>query len=137
MAYNVSWLVDKRIIYFRTTGTVTIDQVKNANKQIMIMLEEGTPFIHLLTDTTNADKISFSLSDLMSVFRGMPATSALGWSVYVSPKMLDRFFANITTQMSNSRHREFSSLDEAIAFLQSVDETLPEIVVSKQSQSLD
>jgi hypothetical protein len=129
MPYQVSWLVDKRIIYFQTSGVVSIDEVKAANKQIMVMLGEGTPFMHLITDSSEVEKIQVSLTDLASVFRNMPSSPGLGWSIYVSPKMVDRFLANVTTQMTNSRHREFPTLAEAIAFLQKMDETLPPIPI--------
>lgn len=131
MTYKLTWMVDKRIIYFRTSGVVTIDEIKEANRQIMVMIDEGIQFVHLLTDSTDVDKIVFSLSDLVSAFRGILYVPNLGWSIYVSPKALERFFANVTTQLSQSRHREFGTLDQAIAFLQSVDETLPEIDLSQ------
>lgn len=129
MPYEVNWMVDNRIIYFHTSGVVSIDEVKAGNKKIMVMLDEGIQFVHLITDSTEVEKIQLSLTDLASVFRNMPASPKLGWSIYVSPKMLDRFFASVTTQMTNSRHREYTSLAEAIGFLRSVDETLPEIVL--------
>ena len=129
MAYEVTWLVDKRIIYFHTSGIATIDDVKAGNKKVMLMLDEGIQFVHLITDSTDVEKVQLGLTDLASVFRDMPSSPKLGWSIYVSPKILDRFFASVTTQMTKSRHREYNSLAEAIAFLQSVDDTLPEIVV--------
>lgn len=127
MPYEVRWLVDKRIIYFHTSGIATIDDVKAGNKKVMVMLDEGIPFVHLITDSTDVEKVQLGLNDLASVFRDMPASPKLGWSIYVSPKMLDRFFASVTTQLTKSRHREFNSLADALAFLKSVDDTLPEI----------
>jgi hypothetical protein len=127
MPYEVTWLVDKRIIYFHTSGIATIDDVKAGNKKVMVMLDEGIPFVHLITDSTDVEKVQLGLNDLASVFRDMPASPKLGWSIYISPKMLDRFFASVTTQLTKSRHREFNTLADAIAFLQSVDDTLPKI----------
>jgi hypothetical protein len=83
--------------------------------------------VHLITDSTDVEKVQLGLNDLASVFRDMPASPKLGWSIYISPKMLDRFFASVTTQLTKSRHREFNTLADAIAFLQSVDDTLPKI----------
>lgn len=132
MPYEVSWLVEKRIIYFHTSGIATIDDVKAGNKKVMAMLEEGIPFVHLITDSTDVEKVQLGLNDLASVFRDMPASPKMGWSIYISPKMLDRFFASVTTQLTKSRHREFTTLEDAIAFLRSVDDTLPEIELPRR-----
>lgn len=131
MPYTVVWLVENRVIYFRPTGSVGMDQLSQANDLIRAMTEEGVPFVHVIADATNLEKFTFNLSDLTRLFRGMEASSKLGWSVYVSPKKVERFFANVTTQMTTARHREFATLTEAIAFLQSVDDTLPTLPIPK------
>lgn len=125
MAYDVTWLVDMRVIYFQPRGVVSMDKLREANDKIRALTEEGIPFVHVIADASKIEKINFNLNDLTKLFRGMEASTKLGWSVYISPKMLDRFFASVTTQMTTARHREFATLAEAIAFVQSVDDTLP------------
>jgi hypothetical protein len=102
-----------------------MDELREANDIIRALTEEGIPFVHVIADAIGIEKITFNLNDLTKLFRGMEASAKLGRSVYVSPKMVERNFANVATQVTSARHREFASLGEAIAFLQSVDDTLP------------
>lgn len=125
MAYEITWMVEQRVIHFEPRGVVGMDELRVANDKIRALTEEGIPFVHVIADATNLEKFTFSLTDLTKLFRGMQPSPKLGWSVYISPKMVERFFASVTTQMTTARHREFGTLAEALAFLQSVDDTLP------------
>jgi hypothetical protein len=131
MPHEITWLVDMRVIYFHLRGVVSMEELREANDQVRAMTEQGIQFVHVIADATHIEKISFGLSDLTKLFRGMEPSPKLGWSMYISPKMLDRFFASVTTQMTTARHREFSTLAEAIAFVQSMDETLPTLPTPK------
>jgi hypothetical protein len=127
MASQIRWLVDKRIIYMSTSGTVTMDDVRSCNLAIMEMLEVGTPFIHVISDSTDMQKNEIGLGDLVTMIKTVPSSPKMGWSIYVSKNKLDRFFASVTMQLSKTRNREFDSVEKALAFLMENDDTLSDI----------
>jgi hypothetical protein len=129
--YRVEWLVENRVIYMAASGVVTLDDIKNANKEIMAKLETGRPFVHLITDASRIEKNAIGLNDLLTVIRTIPSSPNLGWSIYVGKNKIDRFFASVATQISKARNREFDNLQAAIDFLIENDDSLPDIQLPK------
>ena len=127
MPCEVLWLVENRVIYTRTYGVVSIGEIQQLMAQTKDMMDTGTKFVHLVANSADIERLTFNLTDLMKSFRGFPSSPNRGWALSVSPNVMYRFFSSIAAQMSNSRHRVFSTMEEAIAFLQSVDEALPPI----------
>jgi len=135
MPYELTWIVDKRVIYFRSRGLVSVDEIKKATQEIRVMLDTGIPLVYLLTDARAVEKVSLRLRDIASIFRSHSSSPKLGWSVYVSPKPLVRLVASITSQLARIQHREYATIEEALAFLRGVDATLPEIRLPDQAES--
>lgn len=127
MASQVKWLVEKRIIYMSTSGTVTMEDIRSCNRIIMDMIEIGIPFVHVISNSTNMEKNTVGLGDLVTLIKTVPSSPKIGWSLYVSKNKLDRFFASVTNQISKTRNREFDTLDKALAFLAENDDSLPDI----------
>jgi hypothetical protein len=119
--------VENRVIYVRSYGVVSVAEIQTASLQTGQMMNSGIKFVHMIADSTEVAKLTFNLTDLVKGLRGLPTSPNLGWSLNVSPNMLYRFMASIIAQIVNSRQRVFNTLNEAIVFLQSVDETLPQI----------
>ena len=127
MPVEVSWLVENRVIYSRCHGVLSVAEVKEASSQTTRMMNSGIKFVHQIANATDIERLSFNLTDLMKSFRGFPASPNMGWTLTVSPNAIHRFISSIVVQMGSSRQRVFNTLEEAIAFLQSIDETLPPI----------
>ena len=127
MPVEVSWLVENRVVYTRSFGVLSISQVHEAAAQSTGMMNTGIKPVHLITNATDIERFTFNLPDIAKSFRGFPASPNMGWTLTVSPHAMHRFFASIVVQMGSSRQRVFNTLEEAMAFLQSIDETLPPI----------
>jgi len=128
--------VENRVIYVRSYGVVSVAEIQTASAQAGQMMDSGIKHVHMIADSIDVEKVTFNLTDLVKGLRGLPTSSNLGWSLNVSPNVMYRFMASIISQIVNSRQRVFNTLEEAITFLQSVDETLPPIPLpTKESKN--
>lgn len=91
------------------------------------MTEAGIRFVHLITDATDIEKNLIGLNDLIAFYKQYSPSDKLGWSVYISPSKLNRFFASVVTQITKGRTREFASLPEGLKFLAERDDSLSDI----------
>jgi hypothetical protein len=125
MPYEVSWLVEKRVVYTRIYGFVTGDELQAQNRELEGYVHASEQLLYIITDATDTTGTNMGLRDLQKT--QFADTPNLGWSVYISPKKMDRFFASVITQLWKKRSREFATLEEGIRFVQSIDESLPTI----------
>ena len=125
MPYTMSWLVEKRVLYTRMHGFVTSEELQAQSREMEAYIHTSEQLLYIITDATDTTGTNMGLRDLQKT--QFANTPNLGWSVYISPKKMDRFFASVITQLWKKRSREFATLDEGIRFLQSIDESLPPI----------
>jgi hypothetical protein len=129
MPYNSRWLVEDRVIYVVYYGVVSNEDLETSSRSSSRMIADGSAPVHLVTDATDMEKMTLGLQDLITIFKGLPSDPNLGWSIFISPSKLNRFFASVTTQLTGARTREFATLEEGIDFLTWVDDSLPDIVI--------
>ena len=126
MSYTIEWYVEKRVLLTRYEGAVTIEdaraQVAEGNK----MLREGIPLTHSIIDMTAVNKLpplqaasEFMSTDLSDV------RDKLGWTIVVTNNKFLKFASSLFVPMFKVRQRFYGTLDEALAFLQDEDSTLP------------
>ncbi|MBZ0287199.1 MAG: hypothetical protein K8I30_06260 [Anaerolineae bacterium] len=127
MPYQIRWLVENRVIYQRQYGVITTEELYDSNKQTAAMTAAGIRFVHLITDASGAEKNEIGLNDLIAFYKQYTPHENLGWSVYISPSLMNRFFASVVTQITKVRTREFGTLPEGIKFLIEHDDSLPDI----------
>jgi hypothetical protein len=126
MGYEVSYLVDRRIVFIHLQGKLTMDELRVMTAESRRLSEEGIPFVHVLSDTREL-KVDFKVSDFMELFRGLPPIPTVGWSVHITDNALQRFFFSLISQLVHNKTRTFATVEEGIAFLQKIDDTLPVI----------
>lgn len=129
MAYELSWLVENRVIYENLAGNLTLDELREVGKLVGEYVATGTPFVHLLADLTQVGKFPMNLREINNIFEN-PYPDRFGWMVGVTNNQVVRFFGTMIPQLQGARIRMFASADEALRFLQSVDETLPKLDAS-------
>lgn len=127
MTYEVSWLLQDRIIYMLNTGIGTVEDVVNSTREVQVLLEKSQPFVHMIVDG-RTETNDISLGDLLTIIRTSPASPNLGWFIYVSENKMNRFFGSIASQIAGAQTKSFPTLGEAIEFLQRADITLPEFI---------
>lgn len=125
MPYATTWLVEKRVVYTRMYGFVTSEELLAHSRELESYVQASEQLLYIITDATDTTGTNMGLRDLQKT--QFADTPNLGWSIYVSPKNMDRFFASVITQLWKKRSREFATLEEGIRFVQSVDESLPAI----------
>ncbi len=131
MPYEISWLVDKRVLYTRMYGFVTSEELNAQNKDIGEYARHSELLLHTINDGISVTGTSMGLRDLQNTqFNDL---GNLGWAIYVSPSKMNRFFASVITQLSKKRGRQFSTLDEALKFLNEMDDTLPPLTALDRS----
>jgi hypothetical protein len=127
MGYELTWLVENRVIYVRMYGTVTREEAIRFRDDITQAIDSGTPYVHVITHAAENVQNTMGLSDLIGLFKQPAANPNQGWSIYVSPSQINRFLATVVSQMTKTRTREFAALEDAITFLKANDHTLPSI----------
>ncbi|MCI0711186.1 MAG: hypothetical protein L0154_13595 [Chloroflexi bacterium] len=125
MAYEISWLIEKRLILITFIGVLSKEDLYAVSEAAFKMAESGTAPVHSITDGTSLTSIEIGIDDLRKIMENRSYKS--GWSVTVTPGRMERFLASIANQLFRMKSRHFATYEEAITFLQAVDTTLPEI----------
>ncbi len=127
MALEVSWLIEGRLMNARFVGNVTLEELESAVNVIMEMLTVGdSPLIHSVHDASALTAMPISLSALSNVTGEAYKHPRLGWVVAHSVQnRVVGFIGNMMGRLFQTRYRIFDTRAEALAFLNSMDETLP------------
>ena len=136
MPYETQWLVPNRVILTRIFGKVTQEEIENLIADIEAKLEAGTPFIHHISDGTEMDKIEINLKTIRLMLGGKKRSEILGWQIDVIHNPINKMISSIGNQIAGVRYRAFNTIQDAVAFLNENDPTLPEIDLKKTLPSL-
>jgi len=135
MAYEVSWFVDQRVVYFRSYGTATVEDIHNMNRDTQAYVRAGQPLVHVLVDLSALEKFPTNLSGMRQSLQQMDH-ERMGWVVVCGAgNALLRFVASLITQfvIPNVRLRMFDTVEQGTAFLRERDATLTDLPISQQS----
>lgn len=126
MPIEAKWLLPEQIIYLKTTGSTTIDDMNMMFDQINQLLDStDQPLIHLLIDGSDAQIPKFSIQDIRSVFSDIPNTGEIGWTIVVTPSSFLRFLGTLAMQFIKMRNRQVATIEDALRFLADNDERTP------------
>ena len=126
MPYQTSWCVEKRVILTRYTGIIVAEDIHGQIKETRALIEQGTPLIHSIIDLSQIDK--WPPLNTVNEFRAMEIDDVrehMGWSIIVANNVVLKFGSALFAPIFKLRQRIFSTLDEALDFLQENDPTLP------------
>lgn len=124
MPHKIIWVVDKRVLLTTFNGVITAEELSRFIADVRAEIKQGTPLVHHISNSLGMEKVQFSLKTLQTLTSAVKMTGELGWQVDINQNPMNKFFANLGGQFVRLRTRTFSTLDEAIAFLKDVDETL-------------
>lgn len=126
MSAGVTWLVENKLLLVNTWGKVNVNELSEMDSRISEMLETSqAPLVHGIHDHSRAESIP-SAKDLMQVRAGKH--QRVGWLIIVGlDNKLMKFFVSATGQVLNIRLRFMNTVEEALAFLQDIDSTLPDL----------
>jgi len=129
MPIKIGWLVENRISYYGYYGDVSVEELQQGQPIGQKMLSEcEAPLLHTIQDNTHMTSFPSNAAFLVKITRALLSHPRMGWMVTVGiENQFIQKLAAFVAQISRTRYRTFNTLDEAIAFLAYVDETLPDM----------
>jgi hypothetical protein len=133
MPADVSWYIKDRVLQLNLTGDVTRDELADVATQTAAYIDAApdqsvVPLVHTLVDATQIEGFPKILRDFAGAYQPMASHYQIGWVLlYGTEDPLMLFIADAASQMFTTRFRKFKTRPEAVAFLQYVDSTLPDL----------
>lgn len=127
MTFHASWLVKERVAFIHQTGISTVEELEAIIHTQIALQEQGNGTVHIVHYADDLHTMTFGLNDIKKMLNLPQVTPNNGWFLFVSADRFKRFTANIAAQFNGGRHREFANIEEAIAFLQDLDDSLGKI----------
>jgi hypothetical protein len=128
MPILVEWLVPHKVIFERSWGDVTPDAAEFDRLVIEHIDSSSAPLVHMIGDVREMTATPKFGGLKMMRFLQHPR---LGWYIFVGVEnRIIKMFGTAVLQIFRVRHRFVSSTAEALAFLQKVDSTLPDLQVA-------
>jgi hypothetical protein len=127
MPVDVGWLYENRVIMIRQHGRVTSAHIAAALDRSRELINQGTPPVHIITDSTDVDgNIEVALGDLRQMIP--KAIEGSGLVVGIHPRALDRFMSSLGMQIAGVRYKFAKNEQEALETLLEYDPTLNDFV---------
>jgi hypothetical protein len=132
MTIELSWLVEKRIIYGSNYGINKITDFEILDRDMLNFLKQcDTESVHLIYDLQKLEVMP-SLWESLRFNWHYPVDSRVGWHVFVKiNNPLHKTIVTIVGKLLRVRVCCLESSIEALDFLQSVDNTLPNLTPYK------
>ncbi|MEQ8674946.1 MAG: hypothetical protein RLP44_03745 [Aggregatilineales bacterium] len=125
MPFITEWLIPDKILYSRSYGVLTAEDLHQQVKAMYPFAEDArTPF-HYMVDGTYIESRNFTLKDIRSLFSDKNRDPNLRLIVAVDPSAIARFFASIVMYVSGRDGRQVATVEEGLRFLTLVDSSLP------------
>jgi hypothetical protein len=123
MAYEIEWLVEKRVLYIKAVGDITLEELEIAVERMQSMMDNGEAPIHSISDNRFIGKFPTSLSTLKKFMKRHPKVT--GWSLLIQENTATRFIGEMLTRfLGQSNIKSFKALSEGLAFLERNDQSL-------------
>ncbi len=133
MPADTYWLVEDRVLQVDLSGDVDAEMVLAAATKAAEFIDAApdqsvVPLIHALVDAAEIASFPKTLKEFADVYKPMASHQQMGWVLlYGTDDPLIRFITNAASQMYSTRYRQFATRAEALAFLQDIDSTLPDL----------
>lgn len=124
MPYQISWMVQQRLMHIELFGNMTLDELRAVAQESIAYTQAGIAPVHAVIDQSRVERVPISLSTLVnSMTIGVQPNS--GVSVLVGGSRFTRYITQMLYQLVRLDMRQAEDIDQAIAVLQRLDETLP------------
>ncbi len=127
MGYQLSWLVEDRVMFCYVSGVMTRDDMVLLIDDVATRIRNGKPPVHYIGDSTQLEKLDLTVRDIHLLFRFIRRPPESGWNLDVTTNRFTRFVGGIASHLAGIRYRQMNSIEDAITYLQQADLTLPEI----------
>jgi hypothetical protein len=122
---NISWIVKRRVILCPLDGDMTIERAKHINDELVAMIDQGKPPVHIVFDLGSIGHVPNNLFKLREATHVI-SHPGLGWVMVAGiHNPLVNFLGSMVAQLGRlSRYRVMPGVEEALAHLGEIDETL-------------
>ncbi|MEZ4670937.1 MAG: hypothetical protein R3E39_23790 [Anaerolineae bacterium] len=132
MPYSVEWLVEQRILVSRYYGEITLEDARGQITQANALLRTGIPLVHSIVDMTGVtNNPSIQMVKELRLIDMSGIRDKMGWTIILTNNTLLKFASSLFVPILQLRQRFFADMDEALAFLQDEDPTLPPLLSAK------
>ncbi|MCU0495900.1 MAG: hypothetical protein MUF87_00960 [Anaerolineae bacterium] len=142
MLNRVYWHISGRVQVWQMSGFISLEDVRDAYQMGKSLIsDEVSPLNkHIIVDASHRDSIDlrlFNARTLQEILEINDRFSQPGWIIVVDPhpNKVMHFLLLTILKIAKARFRVFSTFDEALAFLTSVDYTL--VQLRKAAQKAD
>src|SRR5262249_22059413 len=127
MPYENGWYFDDRVAFQRIYGNVTIEDLQQNLQSTLLLIDAGTPPVHVISDLREIAKFPMDVNKLKDIFQ-LPQRPNMGWTLIITNNALLRFFTSIVVQIAHTNYKIVTSYEEALDLLRRVDPTLADIL---------
>jgi len=127
MASEIQWYLDKRIVYNRFSGSISIETIMKGVEVMLDMLAEGEAPIHIIFDARELKAQPTNIKQLSDASGRIMGHEALGTVIVVTENPMQRFVSNIIVQVFRKSIKIVASLAEGIETLERLDVTLSKV----------
>ncbi len=130
MPVEAKWLVEGRVILVKHNDVISPEKVGEAVlKTADLISETQSPIVHVITFVYDNMEMQGSVFQFRQAMKPLWGTPKMGWQLLVQrdTNQFLKFMGSIVTQLFKTKYRMYSSLEEAVAFLQNEDPTLPNL----------
>ena len=131
MKYRISWYVEGRVVITEHFQAVTTEEVAQMDKAYVTLLEQSDAvLVHFLFDLRQHDSVPDLKTMSHMEFTKHPR---FGWTIVVGHiNPITRFLVSTVAQINKARFRSFTTMEDALRFLQEMDSSLPDLTPAAQ-----
>ncbi len=122
MPYDISWYLEKRIIFVEFEGDMDIEALPSMYEDLERFRDEGHDPVHIVGDVTHLGKFPFSIPAIREV---APVMEDFGvCAIYGVQQPLLQFVLKVMSQLSKLEIRIVENQESALASISRLDPTL-------------
>lgn len=127
MSATIRWYVDEQVLYQKIKGSLQMDETRHISEELSKYFgESDSPKIHILVDLDEMDPDPNSTRLLSTTLMPLFLQRNLGWIVIFAADLeFSRLLNTVITRTLQARLKVVDTADDALAFLQKTDASLP------------
>jgi hypothetical protein len=125
MPFEVSWYKERRVLYERLYGELTLNDVFDATQSQRQFAADGIPLVHTIADVREVVRFPTNISLINNNIGHDP--KLFGWNVVVGTNPMIRFIVKVLAQLDSGQYYPVATIEDAVAFLIEQDSTLADM----------
>jgi hypothetical protein len=123
MPYEAYYQTQRRVIYTRLAGNLSLEDVKNLNDADTGLLRAGTNSVHIIFDTTQLNQMNIDLRRMEQAIQ-FAREPQLGWVIIIGSNPIARYLGSIVMRTGRANFRFVETMGEALMALSRIDPSL-------------